>query len=393
MSNGRKNGAVERIRVLHFLPWVAGGGVEVGIRELIRGLPAARYEHHIACIEARGPRKKDFEDLGVPLTVFGGKGNIRNLSALARLTQLARAWQPHVLHAAVFEGQVFGTIAGRLAGVPVVVTEEATYPAPPGDRSSVTRVLLGQLLRWNDAAVAIAPSVGRYLVHRNGVPEDSVQVIRYGVAPRVRPPDGVLMEERRALGLPQGKLIVGTVCRLSDRHKRVSDLIRAVARLRDEMPELHLLIVGDGADRQALERLAQALDVADRVHFAGYRADPTNCLYLMDIFALPSAFEGFGIVFVEAALCGLPCIGTAVGGIVDAVEHQVTGLLVPPSDVEALSKAIVELARDPELRRRMGQAGAWRAQRLHSVDGYARAFDQLFLRALSRRGIELRQHA
>lgn len=73
-----------------------------------------------------------------------------------------------------------------------------------------------------------------------------------------------------------------------------------------------------------------AQGIAQRVHFAGYRADPASCFYLMDIFALPSAFEGFGIVFVEAAASGLPCIGTAVGGIVDAIDDEVTGVLVPP---------------------------------------------------------------
>jgi glycosyltransferase involved in cell wall biosynthesis len=107
----------------------------------------------------------------------------------------------------------------------------------------------------------------------------------------------------------------------------------------------------------------------------------------MDIFALPSAFEGFGIVFVEAAACGLLCIGTAVGGIVDAIDDEVTGVLVPPQNPEALAAAIWRLATDAPLRQRMGQAAAWRAERLHSVHGYAQAFESVFQQALARRGL------
>src|SRR6188768_3102666 len=118
---------VERIRVVHFLPWLAGGGTEVGCRELIRGLPSSRYEQRMVCFETRGQRRADFEAL-VPVTVLGGKPSIRNMSGLAKLVRELRAWRPHVLHASVFEGQVLGTLAALLAGVPVIVTEEATCP-------------------------------------------------------------------------------------------------------------------------------------------------------------------------------------------------------------------------------------------------------------------------
>jgi type III pantothenate kinase len=111
----------------------------------------------------------------------------------------------------------------------------------------------------------------------------------------------------------------------------------------------------------------------------------------MDVFALTSAVEGFGIVFAEAAFCGLPCIGSAVGGIVDAIEDGVTGVLVPATDVAAIARAMLQWADDPDLRRRMGEAGRQRAARLHTVQGYGARFDALFLDALARQGIEIPQ--
>jgi len=378
---------VDRIRVVHFLPWLAGGGTEIGCRELARALPASRYEQRMVCFETRGQRRADFDALGIPVTVLGGKPNVRNMTGLAKLVGVLRAWRPHVLHASVFEGQVLGTLAAMLARVPVVVTEEATCPAPPRGRSRTTRLLLRQLLLRNDAVVAIAPSVRRYLIEQNGIPERLVETIPYGVREPRRPSEVELGVERAALGIPDGCLLLGTVCRLHDKHKRVSDLIRALAVVREAAPSAHLLIVGDGPDRQALETLTRELGVAERVHWAGYRADPAPCFYLMDIFALTSAVEGFGIVFTEAAWCGLPCIGSAVGGIVDAIEDGTTGVLVPACEVDAIARAMLQLARDPELRQRMGQAGRERAASRHAVEAYGATFDALFRGALARRGI------
>lgn len=303
---------------------------------------------------------------------------------MVRLTRLARQCRPDVLHGCVFEGQVIGTIAGRAARVPVVISEETTCPAPPGDRSLATRLLLRQILLRDDAVVAISPAVGRYLVHTNHVPSRLVRVIHYGVQRPRHPAAEELASERASLGLPAGSVVIGTVCRLHDRHKRVSDLILAFSSLASELPELRLLIVGDGPDRSMLAGLATQCGVADRVHFAGYHADPAPYYHLMDIFALPSAFEGFGRVFVEAAWCGLPCIGTSVGGITDAIDHEVTGLLVPPSDPTTLAGALRRLVTDARRRRSMGEAGRRRAEHLHSVEGYARAFDTLFHATLGR---------
>lgn len=387
MMGERTQTEVERIRVVHFLPWLAGGGTEVGCRELVRGLPASRYEQRVVCLEVRGNRRADFDALSVPVTVLGGRPSVRNMAGLAKLVRQLRLWKPHVLHASVFEGQVLGTLAGLLAGVPVIVTEEATCPAPPRDRSLTTRVLLRQILLHNDAVVAIAPSVKRYLVERNHLPDHLVHVIPYGVREPRRPTDEELARERAELGIPDDIVLLGTVARLHDGHKRVSDLIRALAVVRTAAPKLRLLIVGDGPDRQALECLARELGVADRVHWAGFRADPSSCFYLMDIFALTSALEGFGIVFAEAAWCGLPCIGSAVGGIVDAIEDGVTGVLVPPRDVDAIVGAVLKLAGDSESRRRMGAAGRARAASRHAVEAYGASFDALFRSALVRHGI------
>src|SRR6185295_4641157 len=131
--------------------------------------------------------------------------------------------------------------------------------------------------------------------------------------------------------------------------------------LRDER-ETRVLIVGSGPLRAALEQQAQQLGVAHAVTFADYQEDVVSAYAAMDVFALPSRDEGYGLVFMEAMAMGVPVVGTRVIGSVDAVEDGVTGLLVPYGDAPALAQAILSLLDDPTLRQRLTTAASERAR-------------------------------
>jgi phosphatidylinositol alpha-1,6-mannosyltransferase len=140
--------------------------------------------------------------------------------------------------------------------------------------------------------------------------------------------------------------------------------IRAVAGLRDRWPSLHYLVVGDGDERGRLEALADALGVTDCVRFVGEVADQELAQYFAacDVFVLPNRveagdFEGFGIVFLEAAASGKPVVGGASGGVVEAVDDGRTGLLVDAEDPSAVQSALERLLSSPDLRDRFGRAG------------------------------------
>ena len=363
------------MRVLHFLPWVGGGGVETALLELLRHLKAPEYEHRVVCISAAELRLPLFRDAGFEPVQLGGEGSVRNVAALAKLVAEVRRFKPDIVHARVFEGQVFGSIAGYLGKRPAIITEEATLPAPPGGRSLVTRVGLRALLHRNDAVVAISPAVQRYLVETNWFPPSQVRQINYGVevpdTPELR---AQAAKERAALGFPEGTVLFGTVCRLHDSHKRVSDLIRALP----SVPGAGLVVVGGGPDEGMLQALAAQLGVTERVRFLGYRRDTGVFFRLFDVFALTSAFEGFGIVFAEAGHVGLPSIGSRAGGIPDVVVDGETGLLVNPGDVDTIAAMMRRLVGDPELRARLGAAAKRRAEALYSVRQYVEAYRALY---------------
>jgi colanic acid/amylovoran biosynthesis glycosyltransferase len=141
--------------------------------------------------------------------------------------------------------------------------------------------------------------------------------------------------------------------------KGVPVLLEALARLRDEHPDVELALAGDGPDRAQLEAEAQRLGVADRVRFLGYQSsDHVRCLLQeTDVFVLPSFAEGVPVVLMEAMASGVPVVSTRVAGVAELVEHGVSGFVVPPGDVVALADAIDALLADAELRGRFGVAG------------------------------------
>jgi glycosyltransferase involved in cell wall biosynthesis len=273
-----------------------------------------------------------------------------------------------------------------------VVVEETSHAV---NRSWGGHALFRALALSAHACVAISPAVAEYLEDVTHVPRSRITVIENGAfEPKITP--GVTRETARpSLGLADEHFVVGTVCRLvDDANKRVSDLIRAVALLSPANPQLRLLVVGDGLQRPMLEELARSLCVQDKVLFAGHREDVGNCYVSMDVFALVSRNEGFGLVAPEAMFCGLPVVATRVGGLVNIVRDGETGILIPPGDPWAIANALATLARDPELARRMGHAGLKRARERFSAARYAGDVDRFYqrlmeTRATPRRGLRL----
>jgi phosphatidylinositol alpha-1,6-mannosyltransferase len=162
-----------------------------------------------------------------------------------------------------------------------------------------------------------------------------------------------------------------TVARLTHHYKGHDVLMRSLALIRERVPDVEWVVIGDGPLRADLERLAGSLGVADSIRFLGSVSDEQRNLWLRraDLLAMPSrlpggglAGEGFGIVYLEAGAYGKPVVAGNVGGAVDAVLDGQTGLLVDPTDPVAVGAAITKLLLDEQLARRLGSAGAQRAR-------------------------------
>jgi L-malate glycosyltransferase len=345
-----------RKKILHVLPWITSGGVERRRLQLVRGLDPRRFEQRLLCKVHSGPLDAAISEAGGVIERVEGRWGVTDLEALHAGLQIVERWQPDIIHGAVFEGMTFAALLGYMGRVPHIIIEEtgsSPYRSWRGD------LLCGALSAMAHKTVAISPHVARYLTERSHLSPSKLTVITNGVMfpPALSPAQRAA--QREAWGIPAQAFVVGSVGRVYDHIKRFSDLIRALASPDGEAT--WLLIAGAGPDLDGLRALAGELGVGERVVFTGHLAQTANAYAVMDVFALVSANEAFGLVLPEAMSLGLPTIGSRVDAIPDVIVEGQTGLLVPPCDPLALAAAIRRLREHPSEREAMGAAGRARA--------------------------------
>lgn len=311
--------------------------------------------------------------LGVDAAVVGrvvaGRPGVRAIVApAARHPALLARLRPDVVHANLaVPWSSPADLAGGLAlpGARVVAVQQLplrTVALPVWLR---TRALLHRL----DAHVAVGEASCRRMEDFYALGRGSVVSI-----PNCVPDVPLAPRPARAAGAP---LVVGSLGRL-DGVKGYDVLMRALVRL----PGVRAVVVGEGAARPELERLARELGVADRVELPGWADRPSELLPGFDVFCLPSRSEGFPLSIVEAMLAELPVVASRVGSVAELVVDGTTGLVVEPDDVDGLVAALRQL-RDDQLRAKLGVAGRQRARERYTVEHMARAYERLWARVVA----------
>jgi glycosyltransferase involved in cell wall biosynthesis len=217
--------------------------------------------------------------------------------------------------------------------------------------------------RMSHMVIANSPAVARLVTEREGVDPSKVKVISNFVDDTAF---DILHERERTalrtqLGIPENAIVATVVANFRP-EKDLLSVVRATANLSLSRPELHLLLVGEGPCEASLRMAVQQLGISKRVHFAGFLSSPPNPHQLGDISVLCSLHEAFPNSVIEAMAAGRPVVATAVGGVGDAVQHETTGLLVPPSAPVELAAAIERLVTDPYLRTRLGHSARQQAK-------------------------------
>jgi glycosyltransferase involved in cell wall biosynthesis len=232
-----------------------------------------------------------------------------------------------------------------------------------------------------DAAIAVSRATGRDWIERTHIPARRVVTVYNGIDPDRFARQRSRADARRHLGLPEDALVVGGLGRL-DEAKGFAYRIAAAARLQGEVPNLVVAIAGEGPLRKSLENEAAQLGVAQRVRFLGFQRDVQLTLDALDVFALPSLSEALPYAVLEAMACGLPVVGTTVGGVPEIIVPGETGFLVPPCNPNALAERLRILLRDADLRARMGMVGRERVIRHFHERDMVRQTIQLYREVL-----------
>ena len=380
------------------------GGPALHVAYLTAGLRERGYDTTlVAGSLARGEDSMAFVASGLDVDVvridqLGREiSPLRDLVATLRLARLIRRERPDILHTHTAKAGTVGRVAALLAGrrAPPIVVHTFHGHVLRGYFGPLRSRLFRLLERWlaarTTALIAVSPQVRDDLVSLGVAKPERFAVIRLGIEldQRVAGGQNGRLESRRYLGIPTDRFAVGWIGRMTA-VKRTDDVLVAFKRLRDEGVDAVLCMVGDGPDREQLERRAHELGVVRDTLFLGYQEDVAPFYAAFDALVLPSSNEGTPVSAIEALAAGRPVVATRVGGVPDVVQEGEDGFLVEPGATDELADRLAQLARDPALRERMGRAGRERVLPRYAVARLVDDVDRLYRSLLSEASVRRR---
>jgi glycosyltransferase involved in cell wall biosynthesis len=344
------------VKVLHIITGLDVGGAEQQLRLMLRRLPA---HCEVVTLTAPGPVADGIEADGIPVTHLGMGGN-RDLTAIPRLVRHIRKGGYDLVHTHLYRACVYGRIAARLAGVRAIVATEHSLGEAVIEGRRLTRsvrALYRATERLGSSTVAVSDTVAARL-ERWGVPEERIHVVPNGIeAHRFAYAPAARTATRARLGLPYDAFVVGGVGRLVP-GKRFDVLVRAIS----ELPDVHLLLAGEGPERETLLRTAAQFAAGNRIHLLGARGGAVGpaadgepgpgedfgipgLLAAMDIFVSPSSEEAFGLAVLEALAAGLPVLHGSCPAVDELPADQAPGARRVGPGAHELATAIRDVRR------------------------------------------------
>ncbi|WP_288126597.1 glycosyltransferase [Thiomonas sp.] len=363
--------------VVHMIDELPRDGAEMLLLDLMRHRePGFRYA--VVCIIRGGPLEEEFARIGIPVIIFGRRGKL-DVSLVLRLASWLRRNRAAIVHTHLFTADTYGRLAAKLAGVPVVFStvHNIVNPWKGGFRKGIDRLFA----RLSTRVIGCSEEVTQALATRDGIPAERLMAIPNGID--LRKFAQVSGEGVRAeFGLPADRPLLGVVGRLHPQ-KGHEDLFRALATMpQARAGEVSCLVVGTGELQDALHAMVRQMGLEPCVVFTGMRTDVPRLVAALDVFVMPSRWEGLPIALLEAMASAKPVICTRVGGIPDVVRDGDNGLLIDASDPAQLQQRIAQLLDSPDERTRLGLRARDTVIERFDVTRTAAAYNNLHRQAL-----------
>ena len=354
------------MKVMHLISGGDSGGAKTHVHSLLQNL-AHTIDVTMVCF-MEGPFAQEARELGIPTVVLPGHNLLKIRRTLKKMI-VEGGYQ--LLHCHGARGNLMGALLRKATGLPVVTTVHSDYRLDYLGRP-FSRLTYGTIntiaLRKLDYRIGVSDAMTDLLISR-GFDPDKLFTIYNGIdfTPRTPALSREAYWKNVGLEADQDSVVVGIAARLNP-VKDIATLVRGFALAYKVCPNLRLLIAGDGEQMAMLKELANQLGVARQVCFAGWVSDIDSFYNALDINTLTSLSETFPYSLTEGARAGLPTVASRVGGVPYLIEHGIHGFLFEAGDAEGLSRHLITLAQDPELRQHMGQRLYQRAKEDYSLE-------------------------
>ncbi len=367
----------DRISMLHFTNSTLWGGVERHICDLLGNLSRRLFRVHLVCDPALYGRFRDAIGSDIAVTPLA-LSTPRHVASGLRFARLLRREQFDLVHSHMFWSSLFASPIAWACRVPAIVeTLHGTEAWRTGWKANC--VADRATTRFISRYVAVCGSDARFLEVRKRVPGKKISIIHNGVdTRRFAVPREARKTIRHSLGFSQSDLLLVVVARFHAGKGHLI-LLEAMRQLLRSYPELKLICLGEGEREPELRAYCEEFGLARCVRFEGYRPNVSEWLAAADINVLPTFYEGFPLTVLEAMASGLPTVATNVGGIPEAIQNGVDGLLVPPGNSSSLADALALLLGDSARRVQMGQAARKRFCRHFTLEQQVSCTEKMYL--------------
>lgn len=378
MSDGNK------ITILYLIDRLRGfGGTEKHLFQLIKKLDRKKFATIVCPLRFDADFLKIFEEEGAKVICLPLKRiyGISGIKQAAKLYQIIKKYKVDIVQSFNVDSDIYGTIIAKLAGASVMISSRrdlGTY------RKNRQLRVLELTNRYVSHFLAVCDEVALVTAETENVPREAITTIYNGIEKenlaKVDPSKSAIL--RKKFNIRPNDFVVGNVSHFRP-EKGHGVFFDAIRQLRAQIPNLRVILVGDGPLRPGFQRDIENEGLASRVFFAGYVTDVVNYLALMDVCCLtPVSNEGFSNALLEQMALGMPVIATDIGGNREAIEHGISGLVVPPNDAKALADAMKELYCDVEKRKAMGIHARDRVLANFTIENMIRRMEDFYINAM-----------
>lgn len=373
------------VTVLHIRSSVYPGGPETTLIGWFRYADRSRFDHRLLVFDERGGLHQRsvqvFESHGIGVELLPWAPAKRLVAAVRAIRSRMRPGVPCILHAHDVRSDFVALVAGRLAGVPVVVSNHAWHAQ--GLKRHLQEALRARWLPYADLVVNVSEDTHQETMRR-GVPAERSIAMYSGLDLEPYRQVGSVADARALFGLGPDDIVVSNVARMWP-EKAIAALIEATAQLATRHPRLRVLQVGDGPLMDELRADVERRGLQTVFRFLGFRSDYVQAMRASDIFALPSLAEGMPMVIYSAMALGLPIVTSDVNGMRDVLQHESTALIMRPGQADDLVAAIERLIADNGLAHRLGAQARQTMESRFSAEQAVRRLEGWYTEVISRR--------